>query len=269
MIHATWPITVLASSYDPHPVSQGVMMAICVGYVALEAGPATMTVAGLVSPKRSWRDLDERWLRVLRREGLNAFDRHEFARSGEPAEDRTDDQARRRRLLQPLAALVDQHVAFGCSCSIPIEDYDAVNAQFRLSEEGGGIYAVCAAAIVAIVGEWIAERHADDLTLFVFEDGLLHPREIRRILAAHGIVNGEPFQIWPRQWTDNRGRRRYLRPFEACDLLMLASDVQSRLTRRDAYRRVTLDRDHLMRVCGALSIPRRITTNRAEGWQHA
>jgi hypothetical protein len=109
----------------------------------------------------------------------------------------------------------------------------------------------------------MAVHHPDDLTLFVFEEGDITHREIRRILAADGITRGEPVQLWPRQWIDERGRQRHLRPFEACDLLApeSGSDVADRLSRRDACEHEWLDRDHLRRICSALGVEPRPTSN--------
>jgi hypothetical protein len=69
--------------------------------------------------------------------------------------------------------------------------------------------------------------------------------------------------VWPRQWTDERGRLRHLRPFEACDLLTpeSTSDIGDRLLRRDACEHEWLDRDHLRRICGALAVATRSTSN--------
>ena len=69
-----------------------------------------------------------------------------------------------------------------------------------------------AALLMANVRHWMAAKHPDDLTLFIFEQGDVNQREIQRILEGARSISGEPAQMWPRQWRDERGRQRYLRP---------------------------------------------------------
>lgn len=264
MMHdPNWPVGLLASAYSPYHDPQRLTMAICVGY--FEAGqppdaPAAITVAGLISPKARWRYFDERWPRVLRHEGLAAFNGQDFIHgTREFTAGWADNGPRRRRLVQTLTRLAEQHVLRGCSCSLRLDDYEAINEEYRFAEAAGGPYGICAAGVIGHVQAWMAQHHPDDLTLFVFEDGDTDHREIRRILMAEGIERGEPVQLWPRQWTDERGRHRFLRPFEACDLLIPGCDsgLTQRLTSRDSYEHHVLDREHLLRICGALAVGRR------------
>jgi hypothetical protein len=96
----------------------------------------------------------------------------------------------------------------------------------------------------------MAERHPEDLTLFVFEDGDLDHREIERAATADRSVRGEPAQVWPRRWTDEVGRTRYIRPFEACDLLSIDGGgfLISRLQERGRFESDVVDRDRLIEL---------------------
>ena len=238
-------------------------MAICVGYFEREqsgASPSMVTVAGYVSTKARWRYFEERWPRALRAEHLTAFSGQDFARgTGEFSSGWIDNEPRKVRLIQALARLTEQHVLRAFSCSVRVDDYEAINGEYRLAEAASGPYGICAACIVARVQYWMAKHHPDDLTLFVFEEGDVDHREIRRILVAEGVDRGEPVQVWPRQWTDERGRRRFLRPFEACDLLApgCGSEMADRLSRRSSVEHEVLDRDHLLQTCRALAVARR------------
>jgi hypothetical protein len=245
-------------------------MAICVGYFERAQagdGPTTMmTVAGYVSSKARWRDFEEQWLRALRVEDLSSFALHDFVvGTGAFGEGWIDDQPRRVRLIEALTRVVEHHVIRAFSCSVHLTDYDAINRECRPTERAGGPYGLCAARVIDRVQQWVAGRRPDDLTLCVFEDGDIDHREIRRILNADGVRQGEPVQVWPRQWIDERGRLRHLRPFEACDLLMpeSTSNIADRLSRRDACEHEWLDRDHLRRICSALAAPPRSPSNSA------
>jgi hypothetical protein len=229
-------------------------MAICVGYFGDDQSggdPRTVTVAGYVASKARWRIFDERWSRALRAERLSAFSGPDFRRgTGEFASGWIGDPQRQIRLIRTLTRLTDQHVLAAFSCSLSLEDFDAVNNAYRLAETAGGPYGICAACLIARIQRWMAERCPDDLTLFVLEDGDVDHREIRRVLTAEGITCGEPVQLWPRRWIDELGRQRCLRPFEACDLLALPSMQAAR-------EEEIVDRERLLRVCGGLAIERR------------
>jgi hypothetical protein len=262
-----WPASLLASAYWPVHDSQGLAMAICVGYFEVAgpaASPRAATVAGLIAPKARWRHFDERWPRVLHHEGLSAFNGCDLAQGrGEFGAGWVDNPARRARLTGTLGRVVEEHVLRACRCSLDLEEFETVNEEYRFAETAGGPLGICAAAMIGEAQAWMAERRPEDLTLFVFEDGDLNHREIRRLLAAGGIERGEPVQLWPRRWTDERGRQRFLRPFEACDLLVPAidSDLAARLAERDSFAHVRLGRTHLLRLCKALAVERRSTSN--------
>lgn len=271
---ANWPIGLLASAYWSRLDPQELTMAICVGYFDHEQsgeGPATVTVAGYVAPRSRWRFFEERWTRALRAEQLTAFNGREFGLgTGEFATPWADNESRGARLIQRLTTLVAQHVFRGFGCTLRMDDYEQVNDAYRLAEEAGGPYGVCAAHVIACVQRWMAEHHADDLTLFVFEEGDVDHREIRRLASAEGIDRGEPVQVWPRQWTDDRGRRRFLRPFEACDLLLFGSKdtATDRLGPHCSWNGELLDREHLVRICRRLAVTRRGPSSPDESAPH-
>jgi len=251
---ANWPVALLASSYVPQSNPQKLAMTICVGYFGDEQAdqnPRTVTVAGYVASKARWRMFDQRWPRVLRAERLTAFNADQFLRGfGEFASGWTDDPPRQVRLIRTLTRVAEQHVLRGFACSLSLGEFDAVNAEYCLAERVSGPYGLCAAGLIASVQRWMGEHHPADLTLFVFEEGDVEQREIRRVLGAEGVATGEPPQVWPRQWTDELGRRRLLRPFEACDLMALG-------TLRPAHQADVIDRERLLKICRALAVQRR------------
>ena len=237
-------------------------MAICVGYFEENDAvpPGRLTVSGLVSQKVRWQALEERWPRVLRGEDVTAFSGRDFIRgAGEFSTGWLDDPDRQTRLIATLTQMTRQHVLRGMSCSIDLRDYQAIDQKYRFTESVSGPYGVCAACVIGRIQGWMARHRPDDLTLFVFEEGELDHREIRRLLRAEGIERGEPAQVWPRQWTDERGRQRLLRPFEACDLLIpgCKSPLIDQLSERAAWEHEVIDRDHLEWICKALSVAER------------
>ncbi len=234
-------------------------MAIAVGYFeARQAEQApTFSVSGYVSSKARWRQFEEDWTRALRHEDLIAFDARDFLHSARLFATGWSDSARRQRLLDALSQVVEQHVMRGFTCSVPLDDYAAVDAEYGLTSAVAGPYGLCAGLLTAKVRRWMADRHPGDLTLFVFEEGDIDHRELRRLATAERS-DGEPPQLWPRCWIDECGRRRHLRPLEACDLL--AADggaLLKRLRDRSRFDHEIVDRDRLVRICQACGLERR------------
>ena len=262
---ATWPIAVLTSAFCPEFDPQKLAMAMCVGYFA--GGPegetaARFAVSGFVSSKARWREFETSWSRILRREGIASFNADDFLAEKGALGTQWSGPASRRALMDVLGRLAERHIFRAFEYSITVADYQAVNADYAFREAAGGPYAVCAAALMVRVRQWMATTHPDDLTLFVFEQGELEQRELQRILKAERAEIGEPPQIWPRQWLDERGRHRYLRPLEAC--LLFAADREGVLVKRLSERSIleshVIGRSHLAELCGALRIGPRFDT---------
>jgi hypothetical protein len=257
-----WPVAVLSFPHGRADHSPRQTMAICVGYFEGNDSRDTsgrFTVAGFVAPKARWRFFEDRWSRALHAEGVAAFNGRDFvASSGEYAGWKGDGQ-RRARLMETLSRLTDRHVMAGFSCSIQDDAYEDLNHEYRFAETASGPYGVCAGLVMARVQRWMAAHHPDDQTLFVFEDGDLDHREVRRVLHAQGIDRGEPPQMWPRRWRDEQGRRRVIRPFEACDLLLPAcnSRVGEWLSARDAFTCEGIGLNELASICTTLGVPTR------------
>ena len=237
-------------------------MAMCVGYFdgMATGAPASFTVAGYVSSKARWREFETKWSRALRREPLNAFNAHDFSRGTGEFAAGWDDEAKRRGLIEGLGRLTEQHASHAFVCSVLLEEYEAINAEYEFSETAAGPYGLCAALVMANVRHWMAAKHPDDLTLFVLEQGDIEQRELHRVLKAENAEQGEPAQVWPRQWVDERGRHRYLRPLEACELFAADRNgmFMNRLTERSILDRQVVNRAQLVRICRALEIAPRV-----------
>lgn len=266
---ASWPIAVLTSAFCPDFEPQRLAMAICVGYVEPVETPDladTFTVTSLISSKARWREFETRWSRTLRRESLPAFSADDFLRSSGPFAFGWNDDAHQQTLIDTLGKLTQQSIFHAFSCSIRLQDYHTVDAEYALSETGAKPYGLCAATLIATIRHWMRAKHPDDLTLFILRDGDVEQRELGRLLTIEQAKQGEPPQIWPRHWVDECGRNRYLRPLEACELL--AADRQcvltNRLLERGQLSREQIDRERLIHICHALNIARRSASPTAD-----
>ena len=252
---SNWPAAVLASAFGTHYDSRKLSMAICVAYLEASHQDATLTVAGLVSPKARWQSFEERWPRALRAEGLTSFNGRAFIQgTGEFSNGWGLDAGRRRRLVAALDAVAGQSAILGVSYSLLLHDYRMAARVLPRADAAPSPYAVCAGAAMSRILQWMRAEHSADVTLFVFEDGGIDHQQVRQVAAAEGVAHAEPVQIWPREWLDEHGRRRVLRPIEACDLLMpdCHSGLADRLIRRSAWDQELLDRDRLSRIFNAL-----------------
>ena len=253
---SNWPAAVLGSAFGIPYDSHKLTMAICVGYLEASRQDATLTVAGLVSPKARWQSFEERWPRALRAEGLTSFNGRDFIEgTGEFSNGWSLDHARRRRLVTALGVIAGESAIFGVSYSLLLADYRAVTKSLSHVETAPTPYAVCAGVAMSRILRWMMRARAEDVTLCVFEDGGIDHHQVRQVAAAEGIDHGEPVQIWPREWRDERDRRRLLRPLEACDLLMpgCGAELTDRLIRRSAWDQELLDRDRLSRIFDSIA----------------
>jgi len=237
-------------------------MAICVGYVEPIETPdpvETFTVAGLISSKARWREFETRWSRTLRHENLPAFSADDFLRSRGTFASGWDDKAHRHALIDTLGRLTQQSIFHAFSCSVRLHEYNVVDANYALSETGARPYGLCAAFLIANIRRWMRAKHPDDLTLFILREGDLDGRELNRVLKGEQAEQGEPPQVWPRQWMDECGRSRYLRPLEACELLAADRErvLANRLLERGQLTHEDIDRERLIQICRALKIARR------------
>ena len=140
-------------------------MAIAIGYfeaTETAGAPSRLTVCGYVSSKSRWRLFEQRWPRVLRQEGLTAFSIRDLSRStGEFAAGWRDNRTRAERLVATLNRLTEQHVLQAFACSISLDEYNAINEEYCMSEAVAGPYGVCAGHLTTRVREWMAEHHPD------------------------------------------------------------------------------------------------------------
>src|SRR5215831_5789017 len=142
---SNWPTAVLTTAFGQHDESRKLHMAVCAGY--LEANtldtPATLTVAGLVSPKAQWQVFEERWARALHLEGLTAFNGRDFIqRTGEFSGDRASEG--HTRVIATLSSVASESVILGVSYSLRLSDYRSAAKRLPRADGLPSPYGVCA-----------------------------------------------------------------------------------------------------------------------------
>lgn len=132
--------------------------------------PGVLAVAGFVSDVRKWAKFESAWEAILSRESVSQFHMTDFVSSrGEFASWRGQTD-RRRIFIDDLAQCAKRYTNKRFGGLVVLKDYEAANKQYRLREEVGGPYPVCAEYCVRLARKWQAKNDVRDLEFF-FEQG--------------------------------------------------------------------------------------------------
>ena len=146
-----------------------------------------MTVGGFVSTVKKWGRFDEEWSAILKSEGVAAFHTTDFASSGGEFKKWRGQTDRRRKFVTRLTACIKKNVNKSFRSSIVLQDYDEVNALFKLEEVMGRPYSMCASNCLTGVHLWarskkVSEKHV----LCFFEDGDKDKGDFQRMAKKGG-----------------------------------------------------------------------------------
>jgi hypothetical protein len=255
-------------------------MAVCFAYFDVSGHPdehahREYTVGGLVAREGKWRWFDAKWKAVLDRYGVECFEASKMAHWSKPYSawalaDGSRDEPKRIRYIRDLTRAIKTTVYKAFSHSVSLDDYDAVNAEYRLDELCKP-FGLCAAQIMRNVAIWMANAHPKDDVLFIFEDGDADRGDLERVLARRNLKAPYPPQFMPKRWKNAAGTQCYLRPFEACDFWAYEEGLAFRLVGTGKTTRLSsqhLDKqvpnekhgyseEGLRAICEGLDVPRR------------
>ena len=131
-----------------------------------------ITVGGYLAPARSWSRFRRDWQRVLDESEISIFHMTDFMAGRGPFEKwrgRLDAQA---TLLGRLAGVIERHVHFSPATTVLLDDWRAVNRDYRLKECKATPYCLAAFKVIDKSIQWIKREHPhDSLDRFVFEEG--------------------------------------------------------------------------------------------------
>lgn len=143
-----------------------------------------IVVAGWLSTFSKWNEFTGEWNRDL----LTAFDvpyfhMKEFAQSTGPFKSWKDDEPRRIRFMQRAAGIIGNHVERGFSSIVIFEDFQKVNALYRLDDAVGTPYSLAGRTCVAKTSLAVGR---DKEAHYVFEDGDEGKGELLRVMERDG-----------------------------------------------------------------------------------
>jgi hypothetical protein len=128
---------------------------------------SVLTVSGFVSRVEKWARFEQEWGSILKREGINFFHMTDFASSLGEFEGWKGQTERRRKLIQDFVACVKKNTNKGFSCSVVMDDYNAVNKQYLLDENFGMPYVLAGFSCIAYMGKWAAKRSINPKNIVV------------------------------------------------------------------------------------------------------
>jgi hypothetical protein len=163
--------TLLLSRYS----DQAVMVMLHSAFFDASGHPnqhKVMTVAGYAASVEQWKSFEKRWREILKKYGVTAFHMTDFASSGGefvgwkgPAHSK-----RRKDFTEELSLCIEQNVSKAFRASVIVDDYNAVDKIYRLSEKLGRPYAACGLMCIFNFDMWAKINGLDTLQCF-FEDG--------------------------------------------------------------------------------------------------
>src|ERR1017187_2191790 len=164
-----------------------------------------MTVAGFVSTVKKWTRFDLEWNAVLKDEGIHIFHMTDFASSQGEFLGWKRESDRRRVFIERLVQCLRKNVNKAFRTSLLIDDFNEVNAVFRLEETMGRPYAVCGTLCLYSVGVWAKGKNAEGQLRCYFEDGDKDKENFETRAKAWGKFT--PMFMWKGQAV----------AFQACD----------------------------------------------------
>jgi hypothetical protein len=133
---------------------------------------SVLTVTGFVSRVEKWDRFDRDWKAILSREGVAIMHMTDFASSQKEFSGWRGQTERRRKFIADLSACIQRHTNKGFGSSVLTEDFDKVNARYRLAESAGSPFAMSVRACLGGLTKWAKRKHiSTDKLLVAIESG--------------------------------------------------------------------------------------------------
>jgi len=166
-----------------------------------------LTVGGFVANYEQWMRFEREWNLVLEEFGVKYFRMAEFAHSTGQYSEWKGKEDRRRSFLKKLTSVIRIRVRRSFGLALLLDDYNAVNADFELSERLGHPFPLAGVTCVNMIGAWAENASVKTPILFTFEKGDSHRGELIEQLDKH-------FHLLP-----NFGTKTQYNPLQAADFV--------------------------------------------------
>jgi hypothetical protein len=167
-----------------------------------------LVVGGYIASFEQWGKFESEWNEVLKEFGVPSYFRMaEFAHSTGQFSGWRDKEDRRRAFLKKLTTVIRIRVRRSIGLALLLDDYNAVNADFELSERLGHPFPLAGVTCVNIVAAWAERASIKTPILYTFEKGDSHRGELIEQLDNH-------FHVLP-----NFGNKTQYNPLQAADFV--------------------------------------------------
>lgn len=174
----------------------------------------TLVTAGATASSEKWVKFDRAWMAVLKEFEVTELHMNLFAHSEGQYEHFRDDKPKRAEFLARLTAVAKRGINKAFVIAMPLTDYDAVNADYAVSEEIGSPYAVTQALGVAQVMQWLhAKKGGHHHAQFFVEEG--DSGQGKFMDGAEEFIGWKPIPL-PR--IEPNSGEAYT-PFQICDFI--------------------------------------------------
>jgi hypothetical protein len=181
-----------------------------------------LAVGGVLAPAEKWISFEGKWSEHLKAFDVPALHMKTFAHSVKEFSHMRDDQPKRRRFLNGLLWILEEHLEFSAACAIHIPDYRRIDAKYQLSERYKPYTLACltcASAILRHIDDDAPGYRREDIVYF-FEKGDTDQNELREEWKhSIGSLRVEPIFLEKCDSYPSGSPRKRIRQFEAGDLI--------------------------------------------------
>ena len=132
-----------------------------------------LLVCGFVASVERWALFEKEWAAILRQPkfGLDYLHMKEFRRYSGKFEKFKDDLMLQTALFSTLYELLQMRAEATFGCTVFLEDYERVNAEYMLRETYGHPFALAGCASINKAIGWMEAKRPNDRIQFVFDQG--------------------------------------------------------------------------------------------------
>ncbi len=214
-----------------------------------------LSPATLVSTPSRWFEFEKRWNDTLAAHNISALHMRDFAHFRGEYETFRWDEPRRRRLLNALLWIIEECIDYSAAVAVYIGGYNRADCTYRLSESMRP-YTMGCMGCASRVTRWAKTQGIDKRDLiWIYERGDQDQNDLRKhwdIAYPDGAVDPIFLKKKDAYLSD---APRYIRPFEAADLIGYENLHAHRLIRRKQGNQVFSDlrrpMQRLMKMNGA------------------
>jgi hypothetical protein len=179
----------LRGKHDP----ERTLVATLTGYFDASGAPdqgTVLVVGGFMSFESRWIQLEPRWNKALRKEGIKCFHMSDLINGKKEFEGWKTKPDKQRRLLMALIQILKETVVCSFGSIVVLDDWEKTNREYALAENDFQPYSLAGWSTVQRALRWCKTNgYRVPPPLFIFEHGDKHQDAmIRRVEKDFGVI---------------------------------------------------------------------------------